>query len=243
MDRTDALRSQQEIAQWRPGKPVGAQHDLDLEHPTVGQQFRVPPTPRRDQPYHLPMDTPLPTVYDGGWRSESGEAGQGVVRHAVEHRPEHRQCLITAKLEDDVVEDHLPMKQRGGGRQVGVLGGDHLTESAMASLPEDVGQPAQARDSERRARSVHVSEARATETEDEFNVPGRTVIRIKWRHHPLLGRVSPPRVRGREWLSISPRAHQPCGLRSDTSVRRSTRQHEMTRSQRRGVGRVTSGSR
>ena len=73
MDRTDALRSQQEIAQWRPGKPVGAQHDLDLEHPTVGQQFRVPPTPRRDQPYHLPMDTPLPTVYDGGWRGEGGE--------------------------------------------------------------------------------------------------------------------------------------------------------------------------
>ena len=73
MDRTDALRSQQEIAQWRPGKPVGAQHDLDLEHPTVGQQFRVPPTPRRDQPYHLPMDTTLPTVYDGGWRGEGGE--------------------------------------------------------------------------------------------------------------------------------------------------------------------------
>ena len=119
--------SQQEVAEWRPGKPVGAQHGLDLERPTVGEQFRVPPSSRLDQPYHLLMGTPPYTVDHGGCRGEGGEAGQCVVHQAVEHRPERRQCLIAAKLEDDVVEDHLAMKQRGG-REVGVLGGgDHLT--------------------------------------------------------------------------------------------------------------------
>jgi hypothetical protein len=39
----------------------------------------------------------------------------GVVGRGVHQAVEHRHGFVAAELEDDVVEDHLPIEQRGGG--------------------------------------------------------------------------------------------------------------------------------
>jgi hypothetical protein len=62
------------------------------------------------------VGAPIHHVDHSGWGGERRKAVQGVVHQAVEDRLERRQCLVAAELQDDVVEDHLPMKQRGGDR-------------------------------------------------------------------------------------------------------------------------------
>jgi hypothetical protein len=41
---------------------------------------------------------------------------QGVVNQAMEYRLQRLQRLVPTELDDDVVEEHFPLKQRGSGR-------------------------------------------------------------------------------------------------------------------------------